>query len=126
MRKMVLFLFVIMGAALLFSCASPPPPVDVAGPKSRAGEALAKALTANANVAVKADYEKAQALFKEGQGLEATDAAQAVAKYQECERAANGAYNAAVAKREEASKQLEKAKSDIKALETEAGQSTGG
>ena len=131
MRKALSFLLILISATAFFSCASTPPPaeqtVDLATAKSRATDALAKAKAVMADVAVKADYEKAQSSFKEAQGLETSAEAQAIAKYLECERTALASYNAAVAKRDEARKQLDKAKSDIKALETEAGeQKTGG
>ena len=124
MRKTILFLFVAAGAAFFFSCATAPPAqpaVDLETAKSRADDALAKAKTAQADVAVKAEYDRAERAYNEAKGLEASAEAQAIEKYLECESTALAAYNAAIAKREEARKQLEKAKSDIKALEEAEG-----
>ena len=123
MRKLVLFLCVAAGAALLFSCASTPAAdgPDLATAKNRADSAISKAQSVKADVAVKPDFDKARASYREAQGLEASNQAQAIAKYLESERQALAAHDATLAKRAEAQKQLDKAKSDIKAIEAEAG-----
>ena len=128
MRKTLLFFSIVVSAIVLFSCASAPAAdqVDLATAKGRAGDALAKAKTVNADVAVKADYDMAQTSYKAAQGLEASAEAQAIQGYLECERQALAAHDAALAKREEARRQLDKAKNDIKALEDEDAQITGG
>jgi hypothetical protein len=88
--------------------------------RSRAAAAQEKAKTAKADVAVKADYGKAQTAYSEAQSLGAAGGDAAIAKYLEAEKLFLAAASAADTKREEALKQLNKAKSDIKSLEEEA------
>jgi hypothetical protein len=113
-----------LSIALLFSCGSTPPAateaVDLTTAKNRADAALAKAKSVKADVSVKADFDKAQAAYTEAGGLASTSGDAAITKYLDAEGLFLVAHDAAVVKREEARKQLDKAKSDIKAVEDEA------
>ncbi|MDR3199860.1 MAG: hypothetical protein LBT68_00245 [Spirochaetales bacterium] len=123
MRKICLVFLTIISVVLLFSCGSAPAAtevVDLATARSRADDALAKAKSVKADVAVKPDFDKAQAAYTEAGGLEASSGDAAITKYLETEGLFLAAHDAAVTKREEARKQLDKAKSDIKAVEDEA------
>jgi hypothetical protein len=119
MKKICLVLLFPISFMLLFSCSSTPQAevVDLATAQSRAADALAKAKSVKADVAVKAEFDRAQASYTEAQGITG-DAA--ITKYLEAEGLFLAAHDAAVVKRDEARKQLDKAKSDIKALEDEA------
>lgn len=120
MKKPYMFLLTVVGAFLLFSCATAPETVDLMAAQNRAGAAREKAESVKADIAAKDDFEAAQASYKDGEGLLPTGGTAAVEKFLEAERLFLAAHDAAVAKRDEASKQLEKAKSDIKAVEAEA------
>ena len=121
MKKFILFLFIAAGAAFLFSCASAPEPlvdgVGIEAARSRAQAAMEKAKSAKADVAVKADFAKAETVYNEAGTMEGETA---IRKYLEAEGLFLASHDAAVAKRDEANRQLDKARSDIKALEDEA------
>jgi hypothetical protein len=115
MRKTYLFLLSFISIVLLFSCASAPTTeVDLATAQGRASSAMEKAKSVKADVAVKTEFGRGQTAYTEADGLTG-DAA--IPKYLEAEGLLLAAHDAAVAKRDEAQKQLQKAKSDIKALE---------
>jgi uncharacterized iron-regulated membrane protein len=118
MKKFCLFLLCLAGIVFLFSCASGPATeaVDLTTAQNRAAAALEKAKSVKADVAVKPEFDKAQASYSEAQGMTGEAA---IPKYLEAESLFLAAYDAAVAKRAEAQKQLEKAKADIKAVEDE-------
>ena len=119
MRKAILFLFVAVGAAFFFSCASGPPAdaVTLEAAQDRAQAAMEKAKSVKADVAVKADYNNAMTVYD---GAKAATGEAAIPQYLEAEGLFLAAHDVAVAKRDEARKQLDKARSDIKALEDEA------
>jgi len=120
MRKVILFLCMCVGAALLFSCASAPQtdgfaaPVSSDAARDKAQAAMEKARSVRADIAVMDDFTTGQATFNLAQSLSGEAA---IAKYQEAEKLFLAAHDTTVAKREEANKQLEKARNDIKALE---------
>ena len=133
MKKILLILV----SVILFSCASAPEtPVEEAPAKedvaqkvsvteirNKAYSAMEKALGIKANVAVKEDYTAAEKMFNEAEALDASDpesAAKAALIYMDAETAFNTVYDKAYEKRENALKELEKAKEDIKAVEDEA------
>ena len=120
MKKMYLFLVLVylVSIVFLFSCASGPAAetVDLATAQSRAAAALEKAKSVKADVAVKPEFGRAQASYSEAQGMAGNVA---IPKYLEAEGLFLAAHDAAVAKRTEAQKQLEKARADIKAVEDE-------
>ncbi len=91
--------------------------------KNRAIEAMNKAKSVKADVAVKDEFGKALGIFNEAETLSASGAgnvAAAAGKYLESEVLFLEAYEKAKAKREEAVKQLDKAKADIKNVEEDA------
>jgi hypothetical protein len=104
----------------MFSCASAPDAVDITTAQTRADAAREKAKSVKADLAVKEDFARGQAVYGEAEGLMPAGGDSAVAKFLEAEGLFLAAHDAAVVKRDEARKQLEKAKSDIKAVEAEA------
>ncbi len=136
MRKLLL----ILPLFVLFSCASAPekpqPEEEAVSAvqtaavqatadreKARAVDAMNKAKSVKADVAVKDEYSKAMGVFNEAEslvsaGIDKIPAAQA--KYLESEKLFLAAHDNTLVKREEALKQLEKAKQDIKNVEKEA------
>jgi hypothetical protein len=119
MRRKYIFLCAAL-CVLMFSCASAPDTVDIATAQSRADAAREKAQSVKADLAVKADFARAQAAYGDAEGLLPAGGDPAIAKFLEAESLFLAAHDAAVVKRDEARKQLEKAKSDIKAVEAEA------
>jgi len=124
---------------VLFSCASAPDKgiapddnsmqqsaaasVSADKEKSRATDAMNKAKDIKADVAVKDDFSKALGVYNEAETLLASGpdkTAAAAARYLESEKLFLEAYEKAKAKREEALKQLEKARADIKNVESDA------
>lgn len=120
MKKKYIFLLTVLSAFLLFSCATTPETVDLLTAQNRANAAREKAQSVKAELAVKADFDKAQTAYKEAEGLVPAGGSPAIEKFLEAESLFLAAHDAAAAKRDEARKQLEKAKSDIKAVEAEA------
>jgi hypothetical protein len=120
MKKTYIFFLLALSICLLFSCATTPETVDPLTAQNRANAAREKAQSVKADLAVKADFDKAQATYKDAEGLLPAGGAPVIEKFLEAEGLFLAAHDAAVAKREEARKQLEKAKSDIQAVETEA------
>ena len=133
MKKIILILV----SVILFSCASTPETpveeepvkeevqekVSVTEIRDKAYSAMEKALGIKANVAVKDDYTAAEKMFNEAETLDASDpesAAKAALIYMDAETAFNTVYDKAYEKRENALKELEKAKEEIKAVEDEA------
>ena len=132
MKKILLILISIV----LFSCASAPEqPVEepvkeevketmsVTELRNKAYSAMEKALSIKANVAVKEDYAAAEKMFNDAEALDASNpesAAKAALIYMDAETAFNSVYDKAAEKKENALKELEKAKEDIKAVEKEA------
>jgi hypothetical protein len=142
MKKIVLFkkvgLLWLPLIALLFSCAStapetqtpppqaaqeaaPPPaapqPGDERAARERAVEAMNRAKSVKADVAVKDVYNRALGRFNEAESLAGSPAAGA---YGEAAREFLAAYDQAIVLREEALRQLELAKTAIKDVEDEA------
>ncbi len=132
MKKILIVLpFVIL---FLFSCASSPDkgttdgssalqePTDMRTAKNRAVDAMNKAKSIKADIAVKDDYNSALAVFNEAEkeAQAATNELATTNKYLEAERLFLAAYENARAKREEATKQLNKAKEDIHQVESDA------
>ena len=132
MKKILLILISIV----LFSCASAPEqPVEepvkeevketmsVTELRNKAYSAMEKALSIKANVAVKEDYAAAEKMFNDAEALDASNpesAAKAALIYMDAETAFNSVYDKAAEKKENALKELEMAKEDIKAVEKEA------
>ncbi len=133
MKKILL----IFASIILFSCASTPETpveeepvkeevqekVSITEVRNKAYSAMEKALGIKANVAVKEDYADAEKMFNEAESLDASDpesAAKAALIYMDAETAFNSVYDKAFEKRENALKELEMAKEEIKAVEEEA------
>ena len=130
MKKILIVLpFVIL---ILFSCKSAPAPtdgkdvadkvIDIATARSRAVDAMDKAKSIKADVALKDDYNSALDVFNnaEKDAQASGDILAVTNKYLESERLFLAAYDGTRAKREEAQRQLNKAKEDIKRVENEA------
>jgi len=91
--------------------------------KAKATEAMDKAKSVKAEVAVKADFSKALGIYNEANTLAAAGGDKvktATAKYLESEGLFLAVYEKAKLKKEEAMKQLEKAKADLKNVEDDA------
>lgn len=132
MKKILL----VLASVMLFSCASAPEkPVEeetvkevpeklsITEIRNKAYSAMEKALSIKANIAVKDDYKAAEKMFNDAEALDASNpeaAARASLIYLDAETAFNTVYDAAYEKRENARKELEMAKGDIKAAEDEA------
>ena len=133
MKKILL----VLASVLLFSCASAPEkpveeetvieevqkPISITEIRNKAYSAMEKALSIKANVAVKDDYKAAEKMFNDAEALDASNpeaAAKASLIYLDAETAFNTVYDTAYEKRENARKELEMAKGDIKAAEDEA------
>jgi len=134
MKKILIVLpFVVL---FLFSCKSAPAPtdnviygapatekaIDIATAKSKAVDAMEKAKSIKADVAVKDEYNSAFDVFNdaEKEAQTASNLLVAADKYLEAERLFLAAYESARAKKEEAQRQLNKAKEDIRQVEDEA------
>jgi len=119
----------------LFSCKSAPAPtdltdgttvaekaMDIATAKGRAVDAMDKAKSIKADVAVSDEYNSALDVFNdaEKEAQSASNLLVATDKYLEAERLFLAAYESARVKKEEALRQLNKAKEDIRQLENEA------
>jgi hypothetical protein len=138
MKKSVFVCGLLISLGLLFSCGStppaeapePPPQAQGSPPKrepanfeeaqARAKSAMEKAQSIKANVSVKTQYEAAFSLYTEAESLAAAGSANGIKKYLEAETAFLAAYDAALAKREEAQRQLSRAREAIKAVEADA------
>jgi hypothetical protein len=96
------------------SVAAPSQSVDLTTAKARADAAKEKAKAAKADIAVKADYDKGQSAYTEAESSGGVD------KYIEAEKLFLASADAAEAKRAEAQRQIDKAKSDIKEVENAA------
>jgi hypothetical protein len=95
----------------------------VSGDRNAAASARENALSIRADVAAKPEYDQAQGLFQEAEGLVAsgsTDESGIKAKYQEARRLFDHSYDLAAVKRQEALNQLNKAREDIRSVEDEA------
>ncbi|MFP3091326.1 hypothetical protein LQZ21_13475 [Treponema sp. TIM-1] len=130
-------LLLVLGG-FLFSCASPPPPettapppqapakappqekMDFAEAKARAVSAMDKAKSVKADVSVKDHYTTAFSTYTEAESLAAVGSADGIGKYLEAETAFLAAHDEAIAKREEAQRQLGRAREAIKTVEDEA------
>ncbi|MCL2706173.1 MAG: hypothetical protein FWE72_08205 [Spirochaetaceae bacterium] len=133
MKKILIVLpFLIL---FLFSCKSAPAPtdltdgttvaekaMDIATAKGRAVDAMDKAKSIKADVAVSDEYNSALDVFNdaEKEAQSASNLLVATDKYLEAERLFLAAYESARVKKEEALRQLNKAKEDIRQLENEA------
>ena len=133
MKKILIVLpFLIL---FLFSCKSAPAPtdltdgttvaekaMDIATAKGRAVDAMDKAKSIKADVAVSDEYNSALDVFNdaEKEAQNASNLLVATDKYLEAERLFLAAYESARVKKEEALRQLNKAKEDIRQLENEA------
>ncbi|MDR2758691.1 MAG: hypothetical protein LBB78_04870 [Spirochaetaceae bacterium] len=137
------FLLILLG--FLFSCASPPPPETPAVPpqapavppqapaapprqespdfkeaRARAVSAMDKAKSVKADISVKTRYNTAFSAFTEAESLAAAGSAGGIGKYQEAETAFLAAHDEAIIKREEAQRQLSRAREAIKTVEDNA------
>ena len=124
MKKILIVLpFVIL---ILFSCKSTPKSgeeiVDLATAKGRAVAAMEKAKSIKADVALKDEYNNALNVFDDAEKTAQTskDEPVLIAKYLEAEKLFLNSYEGTRAKRDEAQRQLNKAKEDIKRVENEA------
>jgi len=90
--------------------------------KELADLARDKALSVKADVAAKSDFAAAQAAYDQAAALEAAKDKTADAQYAEAEKKFTAVYEKVKAQRDTAQKELDKAKADIKAVETEAAQ----
>jgi hypothetical protein len=122
MKKILIFLpFVVL---FLFSCASSPEPkddgklygapIDIGTAKERAVDARDKAKSIKADVAVKDDFSKALDVFNEA------EANPTIEKYLEAETLFLASYESARVKKEEAQRQMNKARDDIRQVEVNA------
>lgn len=135
MKKLLLLLPILV----LFSCASAPDKGSVTEEtqtvqnitaaqnadmeKNRATDAMNKAKSVKAEVAVKEEFNKALGIYNEANSLASAGGESiktAAAKYIESEALFLASYEKAKVKKEEAMKQLEKAKADIKNVEDDA------
>jgi hypothetical protein len=124
--------------AVLLSCASapapeapveapvPPPethtadtPADSSAEKNRALEAMNKARSVKAEVAVKAVFDEAMTIYNRAESLASSGSA-AGNTYLEAEKNFLAAYEAALAKREQAERQLALAREAVKQAEETA------
>jgi hypothetical protein len=141
MKRNWLLTAVVLVITLITACASDPPqnerpipaarsasaaqnqkkPAAVETERSQASEAMNKAKSLKADVAVKKEFEEAQALFDEAEALSTKSEEEAAEKYREAEAQFNAAYNDAIAKRDEAQRQLNLALDAIKSVEDAAG-----
>jgi hypothetical protein len=138
-------LFVVL-LGFLFSCASsppqerpappPPPPAESPAPppaapdrqkttdfteaKARAVSAMDKAKSVKADVSVKARYNSAFSAYTEAESLAAAGSTGGIEKYLEAETGFLAAHDEAIAKREEAQRQLLRAREAIKTAEDTA------
>jgi hypothetical protein len=99
---------------------SPQQPIDFTAAKAQALSAMDKAKSVKADVSVKARYNTAVTAYTEAESLAAAGSAGGIEKYLEAEKAFLAAYDEAVAKREEAQRQLTRARDAIKAVEDES------
>jgi hypothetical protein len=79
-----------------------------------------KAGSIKAEIAVKARYDAAFSVYTEAESLEAAGSADGIGKYLEAETAFLAVYDEATAKREEAQRQLSRARDAIKTAEDAA------
>jgi superfamily I DNA and RNA helicase len=132
-------LFWLLPLVVFFSCKSAPAPVtepepepvppvsaaepkaDVAADRSKAVEAMNLAKSVKADVAVKDEFNRALGVFNNAESLAASNSGpSAVEQYREAERLFLDAHKQAVAKRDEAQRQLTLAREAIKSVEDEA------
>jgi hypothetical protein len=125
------WVFIVVSIGFLFSCASSPDPeaenppaqapgaADSSAEKNRALEAMNKARSVKAEVAVKAAFDGALEIYNRAESLAASGSA-AGNTYLESEKLFLAAYEDARAKREEAERQLILAKDAVKQAEETA------
>jgi hypothetical protein len=135
MRK--LFWALPLAAVVFFSCKSAPAPepepqpapplsaaepqADVSADRSRAVEAMNLAKSVKADVAVKDAFNRALGVFNNAESLAASNSASAaVDQYREAEGLFLDAHKEALAKRDEAQRQLTLAREAIKSVEDDA------
>jgi hypothetical protein len=127
-RKRIFGVFIAAVAGIFFSCASAPPPpekpaeepMNFGTAKARALAAREKALEIKANVSLKDRYQAVQGIFSEAETLEASQSPQGIDKYLEAEKGFLDCYEQARVLREEAQRQLSRARDAIKEVETKA------
>jgi hypothetical protein len=81
---------------------------------------MEKAKSVKADVSVKAHYEAAFSSYTEAESLAAADSIDGIKKYLEAETAFLEAHDEALVKREEAQRQLSRAREAIKSVEDNA------
>ena len=116
----IIALFISCGSAPETTAPATPPPaatVNLADAKARAASALDKAKSIKADVAVKADFDKAMQVYNQAANAVEADA---VKQYLDAETQFLDTYNKAKTMRDAAMDQINKAKSDIKSAEDEA------
>jgi hypothetical protein len=129
MRKLIWLL----PLAIFFSCKSAPEPAplqpvspveqqtDASADRNKAVEAMNLAKSVKADVAVKDEFNRALGVFNDAESLAASNSVPAAGdKYREAEKLFLDAHKQAVAKREEAQRQLTLAREAIKAVENDA------
>ncbi|MDR2068787.1 MAG: hypothetical protein LBP71_02845 [Spirochaetaceae bacterium] len=94
--------------------------MDFTEAKARAVSAMDKAKSVKADVSVKARYNAAFSTYTEAESLAAAGSPDGIGKYLEAETAFLTAYDEAVVKREEAQRQLSRAREVIKTVEDDA------
>lgn len=125
-------LFWLLPLVVLFSCKSTPAPepspagaveqrTDVTADRSKAVEAMNLAKSVKADVAVKDVFDRALRIFNNAESSAASGSVPAaVNQYREAEKLFLDAHAQAVAKRDEAQRQLSLAREAIKAVEEDA------
>jgi hypothetical protein len=130
MKKCIFGMFVWAVAGIFFSCASAPPPeapaeevretVNFETAKARAVAARDKAREIKADVSLTDRYHAVEGIFAQAETLEASQSPQGIDKYLEAEKGFLECYEQARALREEAQRQLSRAREAIKEVEAEA------
>jgi hypothetical protein len=132
-------LFWLLPLAVFFSCKSAPAPVtepepqplppvsaaepkaDVSADRSKAVEAMNLAKSVKADVAVKDEFNRALGIFNNAESLAASNSVSSAAdQYREAEGLFLDAHKEALAKRDEAQRQLALAREAIKSVENDA------
>jgi hypothetical protein len=127
-KKRIFGVFMAAAAGIFFSCASAPAPAEKPAEepmnfgtaKARALAAREKALEIKANVSLKDRYQAVQGIFSEAETLEASQSPQGIDKYLEAEKGFLDCYEQARILREEAQRQLSRARDAIKEVEADA------
>ena len=119
MRNALRLLFACMAAAMAVSCASAPKAADSLETARKAAEdSRAKAVGIKADVASKALFGQADAVFNEAKTVEAApDPKNAAVKYGEATGLFMNAYDDALAKKDAAQKSLDQAAQERKTAE---------